>query len=202
MGNPLRHFALRRLTISAGIVALLLSGCASTPPHTGPVPTRETLENFALEGRFSLRQEAQNHAGRLNWRHVGQHDEVLLSSPLGQGMAEISSTPRGARLTLSDGKIHEAPDVETLTREVLAYPLPLGRLADWVRARAGSGESERDNQGRLSHLHHEGWHIDYAYDNEDPQALPMRIIAVRDGELELRLRIDSWNPLDSEKTDP
>ena len=48
-------------------------------------------------------------------------DEVLLSSPFGQGLAEIVSNERGARLTLSDGKVYEATGAETLTKQVINH---------------------------------------------------------------------------------
>ena len=181
-------FSLPAIALLCALV--LLSGCATVPFLA---PPRDALEDFVLEGRFSLRHEDKNHSGRLRWQHVGARDEVLLSSPFGQGMAEIVADPQGARLTMNDGKTYGAPDVESLTREVLAYPLPLGRLADWVRARAGSGTIERDAQGRLLCLRHEGWRIDYAYEDDNPQALPTRIIADRAGEFELRLRIEAWS---------
>ena len=175
-----------------------ISACALLPESASTVHQRDTLQDFVLEGRFSLRHEDRNHSGRMNWRHVGPTDEVLLSSPFGQGMAEISANPQGASLTLNDGTVHVAPDVETLTRQVLDYPLPLKQLADWVRARTGSktGAAAYDAQGRLLRLRHEGWFVDYAYDSEDPQALPMRIIVDRAGAFELRLRIDAWHKAD------
>ena len=174
-------------------VFALLAGCASTPFSA---PPRDMLEDFVLEGRFSLRHEEKNHSGRLRWQHAGARDEVLLSSPFGQGVAEIVADAQGAQLTTSDGRRYAAPDVESLTRDALSYPLPLGRLADWVRARAGSATVEHDTQGRVQRLRHEGWNIDYAYDDDDPRALPARIIADRAGELELRLRIEAWRTVE------
>lgn len=129
------------------------------------------------------------------------NNELLLSSPFGQGMAEIVTSESGARLTGSDGRVYEASDAETLTRQVLGYPLPLARLADWVRGwDAGARISERDVHGRPLRLHHEDWLIDYGYPGDDPQAPPDRIFAERAGGFELRLRIDEWNsPLPGQK---
>jgi outer membrane lipoprotein LolB len=66
----------------------------------------------------------QNYAGRLHWRHDGDRDELLLSSPLGQGMAEIVSDASGARLTASDGNSHTAATADELLQSVLGYPCP------------------------------------------------------------------------------
>ena len=101
----------------------LVTACAIVP--SSPVvdlPARATLDAFSLEGRFSLRNENKSYSGRLSWRHDLEGDRVLLSSPLGQGMAEIVSDTEGAHLTASDGQIYSAADTETLTRNVLGYP--------------------------------------------------------------------------------
>ncbi len=169
---------------------------------SGSVPAIDALADFSLEGRFSLQYEDKNASGRLNWRHVGMNDDVLLSSPFGQGLAEIVSTPQGARLTLSNGKVYEAVDAETLTRQVLGFPLPLTQLTDWVRGRARSGTIERDDYGRLTRLHHDAWQIEYVYENAEAQSPPMRLVAKRTNGIELRLRIDEWRSLASGGEEP
>ncbi|MFT3849048.1 MAG: lipoprotein insertase outer membrane protein LolB [Propionivibrio sp.] len=178
--------------------ALLLTACALAPSAPGGVsPSRAALDAFAMECRFSLRNEDKNYAGRLSWRHGNGRDELLLSSPLGQGMAEIVSEPSGARLTASDGKVYSAVNVETLTRDVLGYPLPLAQLTDWVRGRLrDADESTADAQGRPLRQRAAQWRIEYGYESDDPAAPPNRIFAERlGGGLELRLRIDEWNLL-------
>ena len=183
--------------------ALLLGGCTSLPSSSSTSPTRDALTVFTLEGRFSLRHEDKSYSGRLSWRHAGMINELLLSSPLGQGMAEIVTSESGARLTSSDGKVYEASDAETLTRQVLGYPLPLAQLTDWVRGwGVGARISERDVHGRPLRLHHEDWLIDYGYASDDPQAPPDRIFVERAGGFELRLRIDEWNSALTGKREP
>lgn len=195
-------------------LALCLSACAGlSPPTEGKIaPSRDTLRSFTLDGRFSLHHEDKNYSGRLSWRHAengeasGAEDELLLASPLGQGMAEIFSNASGARLTTSDGRTSAAENAETLTQQVLGYPLPLGKLADWVRGRTHSvtrqASLETDVLARPLRLREDAWRIDYEYDNDDPQALPGRLFIERGGEdgLDLRLRIDEW--ASEEKTQP
>jgi len=179
------------------LAVLLISGCASlSPTPTGIAPAREALDAFSLEGRFSLRQENKNYSGKMSWRHQGADNTLLLSSPFGQGMAEITTRANGAQLTTSDGKLYTAADTETLTQQVLGYPLPLTQLTDWVRGRDDApGLSERDTFGRPLRLSHEGWRIEYGYEGDDPAAAPSRIFAERTGGLELRLKIDEWTSL-------
>ena len=191
----------RSLGLILGV--LLLGGCANLPSSPSTEPPRDALLAFTLEARFSLRHQDKSYSGRLSWRHDGMNNELLLSSPLGQGMAEILTSESGARLKSSDGKVYEASDAETLTRQVLGYPLPLDQLTDWVRGLgATAGISERDALGRPLRLHHEDWLIDYGYSSDDPQAPPDRIFAERAGGFELRLRIDEWNSLSPGKREP
>ena len=174
--------------------ALMLAGCAATPQISGSMPlSRDAFDAFALEGRFTLRQEENSYSGRLRWRHTEAHDEVLLSSPFGQGIAEIVISAGLATLTTSDGKIYSATDAQTLTEQVLGYRLPLDLLTDWVRGRNADAEVvERDGNGRPILLRHEDWRVDYGYDSDNPLAPPSRLFAERLGAFELRLRIDEW----------
>ena len=97
--------------------ALLLGGCANLPSSSSTPPTRDALLVFTLEGRFSLRHEDKSYSGRLSWRHAGINNELLLSSPFGQGMAEIDTSESGGRLTSSEGREDEASEAETRTRQ-------------------------------------------------------------------------------------
>ena len=187
------------------ICAFVMTACAIAPSsRPGDLPARSTLDAFSLEGRFSLRNEDTSYSGRLSWRHDRGGDEVLLSSPLGQGIAEIVSGADGARLTANDGQIYSAADAETLTRDVLGYPLPLAQMSDWVRGRLRDAEeSSFDELGRPFKLRVAMWRIEYGYENDDAGAVPNRIFAERvGGGLELRLRIDEWTRLPSEASQP
>lgn len=192
-------FFLRALSRLVFVVsALLLAGCAALPTSApeSVALSRHALDDFVIEGRFSLRQNEQNHSGRLRWKHAGGSDEVLLASPFGQGVAEIVADSRSASLTTSDGKTYSAVDAESLTEQVLGYRLPLSLLADWVRGRlVPEHVAERDASGRPLALRHEDWRVDYEYDSDAPDALPGRLFAERIGAFELRLRIDEWTRL-------
>jgi len=195
----MRSFFQRALSRVVIVVsALVLAGCAALPTRTPEVAllSRGALDNFIIEGRFSLRQDEQNHSGRLRWTHAAGGDELLLSSPFGQGVAEIVADAQRATLTTNDGKTYAAADAEALTEKVLGYRLPLSLLSDWVRGRvAPETVARRDELGRPVAMRHEDWRVDYEYDNDAPDALPGRLFAERIGVFELRLRIDEWTRL-------
>jgi outer membrane lipoprotein LolB len=187
--------------VSYFLLCLLLAGCTAMPPVGGPA--RQDLEDFLLEGRFSVRQEEQNHSGRLSWRHTAAGDELLLASPFGQGIARIVATDRGATLRLSDGQVFVAPDVSSLTERSLGYRLPLERLTGWVRGRVADGEAvERDAWGRPLRLYFDDWRIEYVYEYDDPAALPASVFVEGSGAFALRLRIDEWHALPAREDAP
>ena len=116
---------------------------------------------------------------------------MLLSSPFGQGLAEIVSDAGGARLATSDGSSYTAETADELLQSILAYPLPLSKLLDWLRGRnPDSGTTALDELGRPLSQRHEDWRIAYEYDSDDPQALPGRLFVEREDGFVLRLRID------------
>jgi len=177
-------------------VAVAMAACSSPPPlrHEHPAALqRDQLHDFVLVGRFTLRHATQNHAGRIEWQHAGASDTLLLASPFGQGIAEITGDANGARLRSSDGSERTAASSDELLQTVLGYPVGLARLLAWLRGgHSEDGAVERDALGRPLRLRHEDWRIAYEYDDDTPQALPGRLFVEREGGFVLRLRIDEW----------
>jgi outer membrane lipoprotein LolB len=175
-------------------LALILGGCATTAP-VQPVAVDVRLPaNWALQGRIGIQADEQSLSGTFYWQHRGQSDELLLTSPLGQGVARIVVNPDGALLVLPNQPERRAADVETLTREVLGYALPVAGLVWWVQAQPAPermAETRHDAAGRLVHLKQDGWVIDYQYAADRP-ARPRKLVVTRDG-LEIRLVADSWS---------
>ncbi|WP_300454229.1 lipoprotein insertase outer membrane protein LolB [Accumulibacter sp.] len=183
----------------AGLLAA--SGCTlpRAPAGTANV-ARDSLQSFSLNGRFSVRQEGKGYVGSMRWRHAGERNELVVSSPLGQAVAEIVSDAGGARLTRSDGSSQDAEKVDLLLQSLIGYPLPLDRLVDWLRGRHPDGATlTLDDRQRPLSWRHEEWRIDYAYDSDASQALPSRLFVERLGYFELRLRIDEWQTPASEE---
>lgn len=181
--------------------ALVIAGCAGLSPAPTTLPARSALGDFAMEARFVLRTErpnerAQSASGRLSWQHGGSGDRILVATPLGQGIAELAITPATAELRTSDGLSRRADDAGALLASITGYSLPLGELPSWLLGRpTAAGRLESDALGRPHRLTDAGWRIDYHYDNDSADAPPSRLTILREGELELRLRIEDWRLL-------
>jgi outer membrane lipoprotein LolB len=183
--------------LSAVLIAgSMLAGCATTPPGL-PAP-RDQVRDFTLDARFALRvslpeRPAESSGGRLAWEHKNGNDRILVSNPLGIGLAEIETSPERARLHTADGQTRESSDADALMEEVTGQPLPVRQLPNWLLGRAQRpGNIESDGQGRPLRLAEAGWQIDYAYADDAPDALPSSVTLRRASEVELRLRIEEW----------
>jgi outer membrane lipoprotein LolB len=168
---------------------LLLAACA-TPAFLLPATDAE----FELSGRIAVRYRDDAGSGNIAWRHGARSDEMLLTTPLGQGMARIIRSGDEVTLTTQDGREFKAADAESLTDQVLGFRLPLLGLADWVRGRAAPrpapepSRERRDAAGRLAEFEQSGWKVQYL---EHAGALPSRLVLSYPG-LELRLAISEW----------
>jgi outer membrane lipoprotein LolB len=178
------------------LACALLAACATTPPEQPPA--RSEIRDFALDARFALRvslpdRAPESSSGRLAWQHKNGDNRILISSPLGIGMAEIDTGPTLSRLRTADGQTRESPDPDALMEEVSGQRLPIRQLPDWLLGRSGKPATlEKDGSGRPLRLSEAGWQIDYAYADNAPDALPELVTLRRNGEIELRLRIEEW----------
>lgn len=160
-------------------------------------------DTFGFSGRIAVQENDHNLSGGIRWSHDAAGDDILLLSPLGQGVAEIASGAEGATLRTRDDKFYRASDAEQLARDVTGWRIPVSGLVFWVRGMArpgGTAHEKRDRQGRLLRLEQEEWQIEYADYFDPPDASLPRHIVLRRPEFELKLVIDSWERPDGTGT--
>ncbi|WP_338846862.1 lipoprotein insertase outer membrane protein LolB [Massilia sp. W12] len=188
---------------------LACSGCASAPalPLSAAAQTeaRQTcaaVSQLELQGRLSVRYEhgegkQQSMQANFTWRQQAQELQILLSNPLGQGMAQVSVTAGGAQFTDMQGAQHVAADVDALSEKLLGWPLPVAGLRDWLR---GCGRLADGNlfqahpQGADSFYSADGWRIRYAswHDNGQPKRIDLeRRINQQEADVFLRILLDA-----------
>jgi len=174
-------------SLCAAAALLMLAACAA-PGFLLPAADVE----FELAGRIAVRYRDDAGSGNIAWRHGARADEMLLTTPFGQGIARLSRAGDEITLTTQDGREFRAADAETLTEQVLGFRLPLLGLADWVRGRPAPApaptQRRNDGSGRLLELEQSGWRIEYLdYEGK----LPSRLKLTFPG-LELRLAVSEW----------
>lgn len=178
--------------LTAVLLLALTAGCATISPPLAPAVAPPLSVNWTLQGRIGVQAGEQSLSGQIHWQHGAETDEILLTSPLGQGVARIVRDADGVALEMPNQPTRRAPDAESLTREALGYTLPVAGLAWWVQARPDPDspfEATRDTAGRLAQLKQHGWAIDYLQYAADGR--PRRLAVAREGLL-IRLVADSW----------
>lgn len=141
--------------------------------------TPRTLDAFAIEGRISVRHAEKSYHANIAWRHEAAGDEILLTTPLGQGVAELSRDAGGARLVTAERKEVQAPDWEALSAEVFGFRLPLADLPRWVAGHPPAPGT--------------GWQVNILdYVDDAPEALPT-LLEFRRDDIQVRLKIHEWS---------
>jgi outer membrane lipoprotein LolB len=180
------------------MIASGLGGCAITPTSTtSSAPVAFTDTPFALDGRISATREREGITANFTWVHAPPRDELTVSTPLGQTIAEIVGDANARRVTLtrSDGTREQASDWASLTERALGFALPLEGLAACARGAPHSRSAfsrEVDAAGRTSLLRQDGWEITYDY-ADDASREPKRVRLAYPG-LDVRIAADRWRP--------
>jgi outer membrane lipoprotein LolB len=178
----------RPCRFAVACLLVLLQACSSVGPLA---PAKPVAETFVLGGRVSVRAGEETFSGSMAWAATGMGDDVLLSDPLGQGVASLSRSAAGVVLTPAGREPVHAQSAEELTEKVLGFRLPLAGLRYWVQGHPDPGRpfaTRRDDGGGVGQLRQDGWVIDYLqYRDQRP-----RKIHVSREELEIRLVIDEW----------
>jgi outer membrane lipoprotein LolB len=152
------------------------------------------ISAFSLNGRVAVKLDDRGYTASLRWRHSAMRDSLRLLSPLGSVIGEIETDSDGATLTTGDKKVYRSNDVQSLTREVLGWELPLAGLRYWVIGRADPEApvqaQSRDDNERLKTLMQNDWRIAYVEYFGD-SAMPARLSLAYE-RLSLRLIVEHW----------
>jgi outer membrane lipoprotein LolB len=166
--------------------ASLIGACAQLERVSSEKP------EYELSARLAARYRNEAFSGNLAWRHAANSDEMLITSPLGAGVARIVRDGDSVVLTTAEPREYRASDAESLTEQVLGFRLPLAGLADWVRGRPSPrmpvAKAESYPDGKLRSLEQGGWNIEY---QEYAGELPSRLRLLYPG-IDLRLAISGW----------
>jgi outer membrane lipoprotein LolB len=174
-----------RSSICGALAVLVLQACTSMS-----LPSIKS-QVFAVQGRFSVQYGEESLSGLLNWQAAPDSDEILLSSPLGQGLASITRDAGGVALMRPGQEIITAENAEQLTEATLGFRLPLEGLRFWMQGKPDPARASRiknSETGELEQISQDGWTIDYLQYRESRP----RKINVKREDLQIRLVVDEW----------
>ncbi len=138
---------------------------------------------FAASGRLAVRQGDRSDIAKLRWTRHRDSDVWVISSPLGNEVARLESSAKGATLTRAGGAPESAESFPMLTEKVLGVPLDPDAIAGWLH---GSVPASAPGEWKVT--------IDETQraGNVD---LARRITATR-GDVVVRLVVDEYRPLE------
>lgn len=211
---PANGIAIQQWNIIPGIligcIFLLFSGCQTLPVQTRPDAAVTTIliepaadarkllaADFNILGRIAIQDDNQSFSGSFRWQHLAMHDEILLFTPLGQAVAEITQDQEEVRLITSKLEAFYASDVESLTEEILGWRLPLYGLQYWIQGAHSpftAAEKDLDGKNQIVAIRQDGWYIHYqSFTPAQPDATPLpRVLNLIYEKLKIRLVIDDW----------
>lgn len=170
------------------VLCLALSACSTltSPFSSGAAPSTQAVapyrEQLELTGRLNVVYQKDDRPEsatvNFNWQQTAQRTDVTLYSPVGSTLATIAVTPQQAVLTQSGKAPRSAPDVDTLSAQMLGWSLPVSGLRDWLQGYAVGADGKRfvASPANDSVTTKDGWRLRYVswQDAADktPGALP------------------------------
>ncbi|WP_151448049.1 lipoprotein insertase outer membrane protein LolB [Lacisediminimonas profundi] len=196
------------------LVALagMLGACSLAPvrPATDQLAKAPRVYRDAIDigGRLSVRYQQQGEQlvnGNFSWIQRPDDTEVTLLSPFGQSVARITINPGLASFELAGKPPQTASDVDELAARTLGWPLPVSGLRSWLQGFVSTAAGipvAASPIGQTALTSADGWRIVYSSWTEDESTFamrPRRIDLLRNtpeaGEVELRIVIDTWQPV-------
>jgi len=171
-------------------VALLLGGCATTPP--APV------DGHSASGRVSIRNGGESHYANFEWESAPTRDRIALNTPLGQTVAELEVSYAGAKATHAvlrqrDGQARTADEPDSLLAETTGFRLPVSGLRWWLLGRPAPGTAREEFIESGKRIFQDGWQIDASQFSEPVpgRSVPGKLELRRD-DLTVRIVISEW----------
>lgn len=170
-----------------GGVLLCITACATQQPS--PARLEQLPAYYTVNGRIAVQAQGRGYSAQFAWTHQGGRDDIDISNPLGQVVAQLKLTPQGATFFDSDAVPQAADDIETLTAARLGWRLPVAGMRHWL---LGLAEPTRHAAWQPSEigpvLEQDGWRIQF--EQHDGRA-PSRM-TLRRPDLEVRIALYDW----------
>jgi len=184
---------------------ILLSGCTTLQPTTGPVGHPMTwkarsaelkrIQAWTMHGSVSIQHAQKTDLASLQWDQQNDRYQFALFGPLGFGRVEIKGQPGRITLTQSNKQAISAATPELLMQRQLGWQIPVVHLYYWARGLPAPGISAKttfDAYHHLIKLKQENWEIEYLeYMPLGPVDLP-RKMQLTSEKLKIKLVAREW----------
>ncbi|MFP4208834.1 MAG: lipoprotein insertase outer membrane protein LolB [Wenzhouxiangella sp.] len=171
-----------RLSKTAGLVllGLLLSSCAvrEQRPEGAWLADRvgwfDSYPSWRVTGRLSVSDGERGGQMTFDWRGQGDQHDLRLRSVVGGKQWRLLFNPDGALIEGSDVGLVRADNPDMLVSEIVGWPIPVSRLAWWLRGLTATPEDQVSfaDDGTLATIGSGDWTLEYVR-FEQPAAGPL-----------------------------
>lgn len=167
---------------------LLLSACAGLQNvQTRWQPPRD-IPDFSAEGRLAVQAEGKGSYANFDWTRQNGVQTIDINTPLGNTLGQLCRDAQGVLAVNSKGERFEAASVQELSSRLLGFALPLQYLDTWANGQwAEDIPHQTAADGSLMQA---GWNIS----RQAREDGTVRVLALTDGKMSLRLVFDSMRP--------
>lgn len=189
--------------IVAFCLLLLLTSCSTVAPpalpSSLPWEKRQTkldqIRHWTLQGKIAVQTAQDAGSATMDWVQHQNQFTLTLSGPLGSNAIRLVGKPGLVILTDSTGKQLSASSPEALLANAWGFHLPVSHLNFWIRGLPVPGiaaNSQFDNNGRLSSLSQQGWHVQFfSYTTVNGTDLPSKL-SITSATMKVKVIVYTW----------
>lgn len=193
-----------RSLLLGGAFALIVSGCAVTPPAVQPLAPeaweaeladRWDIAAWQAAGRVATAVDGESYSGRVDWTQRSCGMSLSFRGPFGVGGFQLEGDGQSMRLRTSAGDdlLLEHPEQDLY--QLVGWAVPLDQMRYWilgVPAPAPTFDVTLGEDGRPASIEQGGWRISFEGLREvDGLLLPRRVDATS-GHAQLRFALEDW----------
>ena len=197
--------------VVAAVAVLSLAACAASPKSdTDAGDGASTVDwyerrlvlaerrDWQTNGRIAVQSDKDAWSGAIDWTQTSDEYRIEFFGPLGGRRMLLQGGPGRITLTDADGEQLTDTGAQRLIARHTGWNLPVGGLRYWALALPAPGRPARQlfgDNGHLSELKQDGWHIRYQeYQISDGVALPrlIRIMNEENIHLQVKLLLSGW----------
>lgn len=193
------------------VLLALASACASTVQkpefvnsnarqfdswQTHQLQVETYKDHWQLSGRFGASTEDDAWSGSIFWQQRSHEFAIQLAGPLNQGAIILRGDKSNAELHLGGKSTYHDGNAESLLSRYTGWTIPFEGLRYWVlglpQPIGARQKITLDNEGRISHIQHPEWDIQFKqYRRRGDISVPRKIV-LSNSEIRIRLVLDRW----------
>jgi len=164
----------------------------------------ESLQQWKLQGKISIRSGEDLYTADLYWRQQQQALNLRLVAPFSQGVTQFSgTTEHGYQVLTEQGEKFDVDSPEVVTENAFGVSLPFHELKSWIKGLPARDQfvwkAKFNQQNRLESFQQTGWQIKILkYKKTGSRWLPSKLFLSRikenlaDNKVEVRLIVRRW----------